>query len=116
MHELSIVMSIVDIANKEAIKADVESFSKISLEIGSQSGIVMEALDFAWETGVKGSVLQQAKREIISIQAKAQCKDCNEVFEVESLYDVCPKCNSYMSEIIQGKELKILALEFESKN
>ncbi len=116
MHELSIVVNIVDIAEKEAIKVEVDNFSLIGLEIGTQSGIVLEALDFAWETGVKGSVLENAKKKITKIQAKAKCTNCNEVFEIESLYDICPKCNSYIIEIIQGKELKILTLEFDSEN
>jgi len=116
MHELSIVMSIVDIAEKEAIKANVDSFSNIGLEIGTQSGIVLEALDFAWETGVKGSVLEKAHKGITTVQAKAKCNDCGEIFEIESLYDICPKCNSYMMEVIQGKELKIRTLEFDSEN
>lgn len=114
MHELSIVMSIVDIANEEAVKANVESFSQIELTIGTQSGVVMEALNFAWKSGVKNSAIENAKLVVHTIQAIAQCSDCGCKFEVENLYDACPECNSLFTDIIQGKELKISALSYDS--
>ena len=52
MHELSIVTGIIDIAEEEAAKAGVKAFSGIDLEIGTLSGIVKEALDFAWDFAV----------------------------------------------------------------
>ena len=116
MHELSIVMSIVDIAEKEAIKANVKAFSQIELEIGTQSGIVLEALDFAWKSGVANTVLSHAKRSIFSVQAQAECTECNHLFDIESIYDTCPKCNSYFTEIIKGKELKIKSLVLEESS
>ncbi len=113
MHELSIVISIVDIAKAEAEKLNISSFSTIELEIGSQSGIVQEALDFAWLQGVKESVLNSAKRKIDWVEAKAKCQDCGAVFAIANLYDTCPHCNSLFNELIQGKELKIKALTYE---
>ncbi len=113
MHELSIVMSIVDIAEKEAIKANVDSFSQIELTIGSQSGIVMEALDFAWNSGVKNTVLENAKLSIKHIKAISKCSDCGYTFEIENLYDACPKCNSLFTDLIQGNELQISSLSYD---
>jgi hydrogenase nickel incorporation protein HypA/HybF len=113
MHELSIVLSIVDIAEEEAQKAGVDNFSKIVLEIGSQSGIVLEALHFAWSSGVKDSVLSKAKLEVSQIQAIARCEECQHEFNAETLYDSCPRCNDAFTELISGKELKIKSLELE---
>jgi hydrogenase nickel incorporation protein HypA/HybF len=113
MHELSIVTSIVDIANEEAEKAGIKQFSDIKLAIGTQSGIVLEALHFAWKHGVKNSVIENAKLKIEIIKAIAVCEDCKHEFEAESLYDYCPRCNSLFTNIIQGKEMRILALEFD---
>lgn len=113
MHELSIVMSIVDIANDEAVKANVKSFSQIELTIGTQSGIVMEALNFAWKSGVKNSALENAKLVVHTVKAVSQCSDCGHKFEVDNLYDPCPECNSLFTDVIQGKELKISALSYD---
>ncbi len=110
MHELSIVMSIVDIATEEAYKAGVSKFDSIELDIGTLSGIVFDALDFAWQATVTNTVLDGAKCNINKIQAVSQCRDCGHKFETKTLYEACPKCGSYFTLLIKGNELKIKSL------
>jgi hydrogenase nickel incorporation protein HypA/HybF len=110
MHELSIAMSIVDIAEEEAKKANIKKFAAIELEIGTLSGIVTEALDFAWQEAVKGSVLQDAELKVTPVKAVARCNDCGQNFEAQTLYDACPGCGSYFTRLIKGKEMKIKSL------
>ncbi len=110
MHELSIAVGIVELAEKEAAKAGARNISVIELEIGTVSGIMMDALDFAWPVATKGTILERAERIIHFVQAKARCSQCGEVFEIETLYDPCPKCNGYFKDIFQGKELRIKSL------
>ncbi len=111
MHELSIVMGIIEIAEEELKKAGKERVTLIELEIGSLSGVELEALDFAWEPAVRGTVLEQAERKIDYIEARAVCVDCNSSFKIEHIYDNCPVCGSYLKNIVKGKELRVKALE-----
>ena len=62
MHELSIVMSILDIAETEAQKANVDKIEEIELEIGQLNTIEIDAFNFAWEQGLKGTILNQTKK------------------------------------------------------
>ena len=110
MHELSVVMSIVDIANKEANKNNVSFFDEIELQIGTLSGIEFSALEFAWLPATKDSSLENAKLNIDKVKAKARCMDCDEVFGIENFFSQCPKCDSYLVEVFQGKELKVKRL------
>ena len=64
MHELSIAINIVEIATEEAKKANVSSVLEIELEVGTLSGIVIDALEFAMDEAIKNSVLQNAKIKI----------------------------------------------------
>jgi hydrogenase nickel incorporation protein HypA/HybF len=111
MHELSIAMGIVAIAEKEARKAGVERFSAVELEIGQLSGVEIEALEFAWPMAVAGSVLEGARKIIHRIPAKARCLECGTEFDLENLFDACPHCGSYFKEVYQGKEMRVKALE-----
>ncbi len=111
MHELSVAMGIVRIAEKETAKARAKSVELIELEIGTLAGIEFESLDFVWPAAVKDTVLEHAKRHIHKIRAKGQCVDCDTIFEMEHLYDACPKCQSNFKGILQGKELRVKALE-----
>jgi hydrogenase nickel incorporation protein HypA/HybF len=111
MHEMSIALSIVEIAEKEAKKASVNEFAAIELEIGTLAGIEFSALEFVWEAAAKGSVLENAKRNITKIQAIARCIHCKTEFPVKFVHDPCPECESFEKEIICGKELRVKSLE-----
>jgi len=111
MHEMSIAMSIVNIAEKEAKKAQVTKFAAIDMEIGTLAGIEFDALDFVWQAAVKGTVLEKAEKRIRKIPAKARCGDCDKVYPLEYIYDNCPNCGSFLKIIIQGKELSVKSLE-----
>ena len=113
MHELSIALGIVKIAEDESRKASARVVKSIELEIGSMAGIEMDSLDFAWPIAVKDTVLEHANREIDLIPAKAKCLECQTEFNLEHTFDACPSCKSYFKDIFQGKELRVKALEVE---
>jgi len=113
MHELSIALGIVKIAEDESAKANANSVKAIELEIGSMSGIEMDSLDFAWPVAVKDTVLENAKRDIDYIEAKARCLECETEYDIEHIFDACPKCKSYFKDIYKGRELRVKALEIE---
>ena len=49
MHELSIAMSIVDIAADYAARDNAKCVTEIEIEVGTLAGVVIDALDFAME-------------------------------------------------------------------
>ena len=111
MHEMSIAMSIVEIAEKEAKKAKVSQFAAIDLEIGTLAGIEFDALEFVWEAAVQKTVLEKAEKRIKKIPAKARCGDCEKIYSLEFIHDNCPECGSFLKTILQGKELRVKSLE-----
>ena len=111
MHELSIAMEIVRIAEQEAQKANVQSFSAAELEIGTLSGVEIPSLEFAWPMAIDGSVLANAKLKIETIKARAKCAECGHEFDILHQYDVCPKCNSYFKDVFKGKEMRVKSFE-----
>ena len=111
MHELSVALGIVKIAETETAKAKAKEVELIELEIGTLAGIEFESLDFVWPLAVKDTVLENAVKKIDIIKAKAKCVDCDTVFNINHLYDSCPICQSNFKNILQGKELKVKALE-----
>ncbi len=111
MHELSIALGIVKIAEDETAKANAKQVTKIELEIGVLAGVEIESLNFIWESAVENTVLKQAEKEITVIEGKGKCIDCDTEFSMEYIYDVCPKCQSNFKGILKGKELRVKALE-----
>lgn len=110
MHELSIVMSIVDIAQDQALKANATTIDEIELDIGTLSGIEMGALEFAWKEGVRSTMLENAFKKINHIQGRAKCMDCEAEFEIHQYHDACPVCGEHLLSVLQGKELRVKSL------
>jgi hydrogenase nickel incorporation protein HypA/HybF len=110
MHELSLVGNIVSIAENEIAKTDGRLVEEIELEIGSLATVDLDAFNFAWEYGVKATLLEGAIMRIHQIEGRAQCQQCRTEFPMIELYDPCPACNSYNSLVLQGQELRIRSL------
>jgi len=110
MHEMSIAISIVEIAEEETRKAGASRVQTALLEVGKQSGVVLEALRFALEEAVKDTVLDTAHIDITEIDASARCNQCGTTFPVDDFFTPCPGCGSFETETISGKELKIKSL------
>jgi len=110
MHELSIALSIIHLAEEVALKEQADSVSSIDIEIGTLSGVVIEALEFAMETTVINTKLENAKINLLKIPGKAKCKNCNLIFETNDLLSLCPNCKQANFNIVEGKQLRIKSL------
>lgn len=110
MHELSIVMSIVDIAQQQAAEVNATTIESIEMDIGCLSTIEMNAFEFAWRQGIKQTILENAVKKINRIKGEANCTDCDTVFALENVYDACPVCGGHLIHITQGKELRVKSL------
>ena len=110
MHELSIVQSIVGIAEEQVRKAQANTVDSIELEIGTLAGVEWDALDFAWQAGVTNTVLANAERIVIRIPARASCSNCKNEFELPEWFAPCPNCGETFSNLLQGRELRVKSL------
>ena len=110
MHEFSIAMSIIEIAEAEAKKAGATAVSELVLDIGTLSGIEFQALDTAMEMAVKSTMLENAGIKVNRIQARARCSDCGEEFDIKNIFDPCPRCGGLYHELLCGKELQVKSL------
>jgi hydrogenase nickel incorporation protein HypA/HybF len=113
MHEFSIAVNIVEIAEEYASRENASVVREIEIEVGELSGVVVDALKFCLEAAVKDGPLEEAERRICTIEGRARCRSCSHEFRVQELYSPCPKCGSPAPEIIQGRELRVKSLLVE---
>jgi len=113
MHEFSIAVSMVDIALEYADNSSATRVNNIELEIGELSGVVIDAMTFAMEAATKGTLLENARLNIVQVQARASCRLCSNEFKIENMFDACPKCGAYNPSIISGKELRVKSLNID---
>jgi hydrogenase nickel incorporation protein HypA/HybF len=111
MHELSIAMSIVEMAEEEAQQRGVE-IAVVHLKLGALAGVVRDALLSCYEMACENTVLQGSRLVIEEIPVVILCSACRAERPLGSLQlFCCPECGAPASEIVQGKELEVVALE-----
>lgn len=113
MHELSIALGIVDIAQEAVQKAGAQMVTHIELEIGELAGVEIPALEFAWSEAVRGSVLADATRSIRRVSAQGYCMECDHEFAAQQLREACPSCGSPFTHLVRGQELRVHAVTVE---
>lgn len=110
MHELAIAHSIVQLAEQNARDNQAEEIEELELEIGSLAGVEISSLEFALQSAVKDTMLNNARIIRYDIPAEGRCGDCDAVFPVDTLFSPCPQCGSYCVTILKGKELRIKSI------
>jgi hydrogenase nickel incorporation protein HypA/HybF len=110
MHEFSLVLNIIDIVTEYAIKENAKEVKEVEIEVGELSGVVYDALEFAVQMAVKGTIMENSAVHIQVIKGLARCTDCLHEYETDSLFKPCPNCNACAPDIVRGKELRVKSI------
>lgn len=114
MHELSIALSLVDVASEAASRLGPVRVHALHLRLGALSGVVKEALEFSFEIAVKGTALEGARLEIEDVPVTALCPQCQAERTLDRTLDLhlrCPVCDGALTEMLHGREMELTALE-----
>ncbi len=113
MHELSIVQGLIQQVEEYLADNNYHKVLQIDLEVGQLSGVVQDALQFAYDVCSKGTKVDGARLNITVVPVKARCQTCFKEFRVEDYCFLCPDCCSADLDILQGYELKIKQMEVD---
>jgi hydrogenase nickel incorporation protein HypA/HybF len=107
MHEIAIAQSVFEIAFGEAQKHSPGNIRKIKISIGEFSGVVKDALDFAFEVLKPGTAAADAEIEIEVVKLSAICEKCGETdCSISDLKLSCSDCGRTL-QITAGREMKV---------
>ncbi len=113
MHELSIAVSLVELAQEEA-QARGGQVTAVYLRVGALSGVVRDALLFSYTVACQGTPLEGSRLEIEDVPVVVYCADCGEQRTLASIQLFrCPQCGAPTGDVRSGKELELVALEIE---
>jgi hydrogenase nickel incorporation protein HypA/HybF len=114
MHELSIALSLVEMASAAATEAGVSSVQVVHLRLGALSGVVKDALLFSFEIAAAGTPLADAKLVIEEVPVQIYCPTCAAPAILPNIQRFrCPRCNTPTNQILAGRELDLVSLEYE---
>lgn len=113
MHEFSIAQNIVDIACETAKANQAATVTEVHVEVGQASGVVQEALIFALESAVKGTVVEPAQFFIHEIPVICKCHTCGNTFDGTGSLSACPSCGEFSADLVSGRELRVKSIVLE---
>jgi hydrogenase nickel incorporation protein HypA/HybF len=112
VHELSIALSILEVAEEEVARCGGGQVEAIHLKVGPLAGVVADALVSAYELAREATPFSQARLVIEEVPIAVFCSKCQAERAVRSVQDFsCIECNTPASEIVHGRELQMAALE-----
>jgi hydrogenase nickel incorporation protein HypA/HybF len=112
MHEASIAASLLEIVSGQCRKSGCSRIESINVKVGRASGIMTDALIFAFDAMKADSPAKEAVLHIEEVPVSGHCTDCNNTFTTEQEYILaCPCCGGSAFRMTAGRELDVIDME-----
>jgi hydrogenase nickel incorporation protein HypA/HybF len=111
MHEVSLLENTLELALDYARQQNATKIHRIALRVGQLSGVIPEALEFAFDIVVQGTIAQTATLSIETIPAICYCSTCQQDFQPTDWIYECPNCHQLSTQLLQGRDLELVSLE-----
>jgi hydrogenase nickel incorporation protein HypA/HybF len=114
MHELSIVSSVVDSVIESLAAYPGARVVEVRLRVGALAAVIEDSLQFCYGIATEGTALEGSRLVVSLVPVTVHCCACGKDGPIESLQSFrCPHCGEPASDVRQGRELEIAAIEIE---
>lgn len=113
MHEMSLAQSVREIVEDAARAHAAKRVGRVRLEIGRLSQVEVEAMRFALDVVMRGSLADGAALDIVETPGTAWCPHCARAVEIAQRGDLCPSCGGAALRVTGGDRLRVIDLEIE---
>jgi hydrogenase nickel incorporation protein HypA/HybF len=111
MHEISMMQNLLNTAIERAQTEGAQHIRLVQMRVGDASGVTPDFLRFAFEVAKQGTIAENAQIQIDRVPTLCYCLSCHLEFSpIDEQYE-CPQCHQNETEIRQGKECDLAALE-----
>lgn len=108
MHELGIVINVLEQVDAVAAENKAEKVLKVTMEVGEVSTIVPELFIDAFNWAKKRTAyLKEAELEMIIIEGRTYCRNCGETYKTTEFGKKCPHCGSFDTYLLTGDQVVI---------
>ena len=111
MHELSMMQQVLETVEGQASAQNASRVHSVTLRIGALSGVVPDALRFAFECLAPGTRAEGAALVIEEPPVPCYCRSCQRAFETKTVQFQCPACGGVEVELRGGQEMTIVSME-----
>ncbi|ARJ57070.1 hydrogenase maturation nickel metallochaperone HypA [Campylobacter cuniculorum] len=114
MHELSIVQSLIELCEQNALNHNAKLIKEVQVKIGRLSGVEPELFQRCFETFKESCVYcKEAKLTIQNAELEILCLSCHKESILKENVFKCPHCQSIDFKILSGEDLHLMRLVME---
>jgi hydrogenase nickel incorporation protein HypA/HybF len=113
MHEMSLAESVREIVDETARANGARRVAAVRLEIGKLAQVETDAMRFAFDVVMRGSLAETARLEIVETDGSAWCLRCSRPVAIERRGDTCPMCGSGQLQVNGGERMRVMEIEIE---
>jgi hydrogenase nickel incorporation protein HypA/HybF len=111
MHELSIAMRVIDLAEIHWQAAGGGRVTSVRLRVGRLAGVVPDALRTALAMAAEGTPLEAATVEITEVPVRIWCPACAREVDLPGIVPLaCPVCGTRSGDVRAGDQLELESL------
>lgn len=111
MHEVSLMEGALATVFELAQKNAGTKVLSVQMRVGALSGVVPEALEFAFEALTPGTPAEGARLEVERVPAVCYCNACLAEAELAELEFSCPRCQGTDIKLVRGREFELTGIE-----
>ncbi len=111
---MGITQGILAASIEAAEKEHAKRINEIRISVGEMTDIVETALQFAFEVLREGTMAESAQLVVEHVSPKSRCNACGNEFEHDKWDLTCPKCESFLCEVVEGRELRIDSIDIDT--
>ena len=107
----------------EAVRLAVESAQaqgasrvhELRLRVGTLSGAVPDALEFAFDAVTAGTLAEHATLTVETVPVRVRCRSCGAETGAQVNRLVCGACDDWQVDVIAGEEMLLTRVEIETE-
>ena len=113
MDERELANHVVEIVDRAAYRNAVHHVACVHIAIGGRRAFDLQALEAAFGTVARGTVVEGARLEVRVLPVMRRCHNCGTNFEAAAADCECPHCGHPHTDPISGEEVRVLDMEVE---
>ena len=113
MHEMSLAESVREIVEQTARSNGARRVSSVRLEVGRLAEVEVDALRFAFDVVMRGSLADAARLDIVETDGAAWCMKCAEPITIARRGEACPRCSSWQLQVTGGDRMRVMDIEIQ---
>lgn len=110
---MGIVSGILTASVEAAARENATGINEIRIRVGELTEIIDDALYFAFEALTPGTLAEGATLLVERVPGRSVCAECGNSFNHGRFDVTCPQCESFLCELVEGRELEIESIDID---